>query len=296
MTDELHDYELRFGGLGRLYGVEGLKRLRAAKVCVVGIGGVGSWAAEALARSGIGELTLIDLDEVCVSNVNRQIPAMNGFVGRSKAEVMAERIRAINPEGEVRAISEFFTAASAEVLLAEHFDFLCDAIDSLQNKCLLIALCRKKGIPVVTTGGAGGRRDPTAVRVADLGRTTHDRLLQEVRKRLRRDHGFPRAADAEFGVPCVFSPEPQVFPQSDGTVCETREDSSSLALNCDSGYGTAAFVTGSFGLAAAGCIVSSIAQGAVPVGAARSQGDSESQKSIGSFPSPGALVHPLARS
>jgi tRNA A37 threonylcarbamoyladenosine dehydratase len=257
----MSDFDSRFGGIGRLFGVEILTALRAAHVCVVGIGGVGSWAVEALARSGVGKLTLIDLDEVCVSNVNRQLHALNADVGRAKVEVMAERVRGINPECDVRAVMEFFTESNAKSLLSVHYDYVVDAIDSLTNKCRLIALCRKKEIPIVTCGGAGGRRDATQVRILDLALTSHDRLLQKVRETLRKEHGFPRG-EKKFGVDAVFSPEPPMFPARDGTVCAQRESTGngeSLKLNCDSGFGTATFVTGTFGFVAAGHVVQQIA-------------------------------------
>ncbi|HWY78608.1 MAG TPA: tRNA threonylcarbamoyladenosine dehydratase, partial [Verrucomicrobiae bacterium] len=163
----MSDLDERFGGIARLYGPEGLARLRRAHVCVVGIGGVGSWAVEALARSGVGELTLIDLDDVCVSNVNRQLHALDGQIGRPKVEVMAARACAINPECIVHPIAAFFTQANAKELLTPRFDYVLDAIDSSSKKCLLIASCREMGIPVLTAGAAGGRRNPALVRVAD---------------------------------------------------------------------------------------------------------------------------------
>lgn len=227
----------------------------------MGIGGVGSWAVEALARSGVGALTLVDLDEVCVSNVNRQLHALDGEVGRTKVAVMAQRVKAINPECVVRAVPEFFTAATMDEIMQPSFHGVLDAIDNVANKCLLLARCRAMKIHLVTTGGAGGRRDPTAIRVADLALTTHDGLLQAVRKKLREDFGFPREPKQLFGVDCVFSAEPQVYPQSDGTVCAQREAGSDWRLNCDSGYGSAAFVTGAFGLAAAARMVEKIAHG-----------------------------------
>jgi tRNA threonylcarbamoyladenosine dehydratase len=257
----MSDFDFRFGGIARLFGVDALARLRAAHVCVVGIGGVGSWAVEALARSGVGHLTLVDLDEVCVSNVNRQLHALNPEVGRPKVEVMAERVCAINPECDARPVLEFFTESNAESLFRIRYDFVVDAIDSLANKCRLIALCREKSIPLVTCGGAGGRRDPTAVRITDLAFTTHDRLLQKVREKLRKDFDFPRG-EKKFGVDAVFSPEPPMFPTRDGTVCaqrDARTDGESLRLNCDSGFGTATFVTGTFGFAAAARVVQRIA-------------------------------------
>lgn len=257
----MSDFDQRFSGIKRLYASDGLDCLRRAHVCVIGIGGVGSWAVEALARSGIGELTLIDLDEVCVSNVNRQLHALDGEVGKPKVEVMAQRARAINPACKVHAVPEFFTESNAQEILKTHFDYVLDAIDNVTNKCLLIALCRDKGIPIVTTGGAGGRRDPTAIRVADLTLTNHDRLLQAVRKKLRDEFGFPREAKKLFNVECVFSAEPQVYPQFDGTVCAQREENSDLRLNCDSGYGTATFVTGTFGFVAAARVVEGLVKG-----------------------------------
>lgn len=259
----MSDYDFRFGGIGRLFGTDGLARLRLAHVCVVGIGGVGSWAVEALARSGIGHFTLIDLDEICVSNVNRQLHAINPDIGRAKVEVMAERIRAINPDCDVRPMPEFFTETNAASLLQDRYQYVVDAIDSLTNKCRLIALCREKQIPIVTCGGAGGRRDPTQVRIADLALATHDRLLTKVRDVLRKEFGFPGGAK-KFGVQAVYSPEAPVFPARDGGVCNRREtaaDGESLKLNCDSGFGTATFVTGAFGFAAAGLVTQHIAAG-----------------------------------
>ena len=256
MEDE--DYQSRFSGLARLYCAAGLAALRAAHVCIVGVGGVGSWAVEALARSGIGALTLVDPDDVCVSNTNRQLPALEGGFGRAKIEVLAERVQAIHPGCRVTGVQEFFALASAERILAPRFDYVLDAIDSPSNKCLLIAQCRARGLPVFVTGGAGGRRDPTALRIADLARSTHDRLLSEVRSQLRKHHGFP-AEGRDFGIDCVYSPEPVVYPSSEGGVCDRREPGTDLRLNCESGYGSACFVTGAFGFAAAGHIVRKLA-------------------------------------
>ena len=255
------DYDYRFGGIGRLYGTAALARLRAAHVLIVGLGGVGSWAAEALARTGIGRLTLVDLDETCISNVNRQVPALDGHIGRAKVDVMAERCRAIAPECVVDPRLEFYTEASAERLLppaGPHPDVVIDAIDAVANKVRLIARAHRQGIPVVICGGAGGRRDPTQVRVSDLVDVTHDRLSREVRKRLRQDHGFPRG-EKKFRLTCVWSAETPVFPQPDGTVCAAglaeRPTGQSARLNCDWGFGSAAFVTGTFGFAAAATAV-----------------------------------------
>jgi tRNA A37 threonylcarbamoyladenosine dehydratase len=268
----MSDFDFRFGGIQRLFSAKALERLRSAHVCVVGIGGVGSWTVEALARSGVGELTLVDMDEVCVSNINRQLHALDGVIGRSKVEVMSQRVTAINPECRVHAIGEFLLPSTAESILRPRFDFVVDAIDNVPNKCLLIAQCRDKGHPIITLGGAGGRRNPLSIQLADLALTTHDGLLQQVRKRLRDEHGFPRELKKPFGVPCVYSTEPQVYPQTDGTVCDRREPGSDLRLNCNNGYGTAAFVTGAFGFAAAAHVVSAIAASATSAGSVNSAG------------------------
>jgi tRNA threonylcarbamoyladenosine dehydratase len=255
----MQHYERRFGGIGRLYGRDGLERIRRAHVCVIGLGGVGSWAVEALARSGIGELTLVDLDDVCVSNVNRQLHALDGELGKPKVEAMARRVRAINPDCGVHPIQAFFLKSNAHEILQPRFDYVLDAIDSPARKCLLIALCREKAIPVITTGASAGRRDPTAVEVMDLAFSSHDRLLQEVRKKLRTRHGFPRG-ERRFGVDCVVSREPVVYPKADGSVCSDRASAPDLRLDCDTGFGTASFVTGTFGLVAASRIIQRVVE------------------------------------
>jgi tRNA threonylcarbamoyladenosine dehydratase len=258
------DYRDRFDGVARLFGRAALERLRAAHVCVIGVGGVGSWTVEGLVRSGIGAMTLIDLDEVCVSNVNRQLPALDGQIGRPKVTVLAERARLINPACRIEAIQEFFTAASAEALLAPPFDFVIDAIDNMTNKARLIAACRERGRHCLTVGAAGGRRDPMQIRVGDLGEAENDLLLRQVRKKLRRDFGFSPGATRgrmDFGVRCVWSGERPVFPWADGSCRPRAEPGSNLTLDCESGFGTAVFVTGACGLAAAGEVVRLLAEG-----------------------------------
>lgn len=257
------DYGERFGGVGRLLGAAALGRLRAAHVGVVGVGGVGSWVVEGLARSGIGALTLIDLDDVCVTNVNRQLPALDGNIGRPKVTVLAERVRSINPACRVETAAEFFTEATAERLLAPTFDCVVDAIDRRSHKALLIAACNRRGWPCVTVGGAGGKRDATQIRTGDLGDAWGDELLRQVRKKLRRDHGFTAGTQKgkmHFGVRCVWSSETPVFPWADGTCHAEPEPGSNLALDCESGFGTAVFVTGAFGLVVAGEVVRAIAE------------------------------------
>ena len=257
----MDDYEQRFSGLARLYGNAGLARLRPAHVAVVGLGGVGSWTVEALARSGIGALTLIDLDDVCITNVNRQIHAIDGQIGRPKADALADRVRRINPACRIETIAQFFTAATAAELLVPRYDFVIDAIDKLSHKCAVITGCRERGLNVLTVGGAGGRRDGTAVRVADLADSTQDELLKQVRRQLRRDAGFPHGSGVQFGIPCVFSPERPMYPWSDGTCAMDEEPGRNLKLDCATGFGTATFVTGAFGFAAAGEVIRRIALG-----------------------------------
>lgn len=251
-------YDLRFGGIRRLYSAAGAERLRHAHVCVIGLGGVGSWAVEALARSGIGALTLVDMDDICLSNTNRQLHALEGEIHKAKVESLTTRVLAINPDCKVHPLRAFFVAANAREILKPKFDFVLDAIDAIPEKALCVALCRELGLPVITSGAAGGRRDPTRVRVNDLASATHDRLLVSLRKTLRAEHGFSRT-EKKFGVECVFSPELPVYAHSDGSVCGTKEAGSALRLDCRAGFGTATFVTGTFGFVAAACIVTRIA-------------------------------------
>lgn len=273
MSSLSQDYTDRFGGVGRLLGRGAMDRLQAAHVCVVGVGGVGSWTAEGLARSGVGAITLIDLDDVCITNVNRQLPALDGEIGRPKVAVLADRIRLINPACRVETVSEFFTAATAERLLAPRFDVVVDAIDRMSNKALLIGACVQRGLRCVTVGGAGGKRDASALRTGDLGESQGDDLLRLVRKKLRRDHGFAGGEHNHYGVRCVFSAEHPVFPWADGTCSTEPEPGSNLRLDCASGFGTAVWVTGAFGLAAAGEAVKWIADGGpaapLPTGVAK---------------------------
>ena len=251
----MDEYTARFGGIARLYGAAGLEKLRAAHGCVGGIGGVGSWTAEALARSGVGNLTLIDLDEVCLTNTNRQIHALEDSVGKAKVQEMAERIRRINPDCTVKTHVEFFTEQTSDSILATRYDYVVDAIDGVSNKSLLLAQCRAREIPVITCGAAGGRRDSTAVCVVDLARAKYDRLFFNVRKKLRQDHDFPRGRK-KFGIMSVYSAEPVIYPQENGSLCEVKPVRTGLRkLNCEGGLGAATQVTGSFGFAAAGFVV-----------------------------------------
>jgi len=243
----------RFAGIDRLYGAGSAARLARAHVAVVGLGGVGSWAAEALARSGVGELTLIDADEVCVSNTNRQAHALEGEYGRAKVEVVARRLRAINPELHVNALAEFVTSASLVALMERDYDAVIDACDALRIKVDMIAFCRRRKIPVIVSGSAGGRRDPTLITARDLSKTEHDILLGLVRKKLRDEYGWTRNPKRYFGVQAVFSRENVNYPQADGSVCKTRpaDAAGAFKLDCSGGLGAAMHVTATFGMVAA---------------------------------------------
>lgn len=258
MAEPKANFDFRFGGIGRLYGAPALERFRTAHVCIVGVGGVGSWVVEALARSGIGKLTLVDLDDICESNINRQIHALDGLIGTSKIETMAERCRAINPECEVTTKHTFLTAKNVDEILAPRFDYVVDAIDSTNHKVAIIAACKRADIPVLTIGGAGGRIDPTQIAICDLARSINDQLLKRVRKQLRQQHGFPRQKRRKFHIDCVFSPEEPMYPES----CDISEDESepkSVRLDCASGYGAATHLTGTFGFFAASHILKKLA-------------------------------------
>lgn len=235
----------RFGGVGRLYGESGYQRLTQARVCLVGIGGVGSWCAEALARTGIGQLTLIDLDMVAESNTNRQIHALGDIYGKAKVDAMAERIAQINPDCTVRCIEDFVTPDNLETTLGDNFDVVIDAIDQARVKVAMIAYCKRRRLPIIVAGAAGGQTDPTQVRLADLSQTVQDPLLAKVRASLRRDHGFPR--QGRFGVTAVYSTEPLRYPTKDNS-CTV--DAAPSGLNC-AGFGSSVCVTSVFGMAAA---------------------------------------------
>lgn len=257
----------RFGGIARLYGEKALERFHAAHVAVVGIGGVGSWAVESLARSGIGKLTLVDLDEICETNINRQLHAMDGQIGRQKTEAMAERVRAIHPDCELKAVSSFFNQATASKIIDGGYDAVIDAIDIRTHKAVLLTECRQRGIHAVTCGSAGGRRDPTRIRVEDLAYSGKDSMLHQLRRTLRREYGFAKTPEGALpqpmGIEAVFSEEPRWYVQSDGEVSRERPQDvtprGGPALGCDVGLGSASHVTASFGQIAAGRVLEYLA-------------------------------------
>jgi tRNA A37 threonylcarbamoyladenosine dehydratase len=257
MTEqEMDNYRLhrRFDRMGRLVGDDGMKRLMDAHVMVIGLGGVGSFAVEALARSGVGRLTLVDFDEICITNFNRQLHALNGLVGEKKAEVLAERVRKINPAAKVEPVVNFYNERLADEILIGRPDLVIDCIDSITSKCHLLDNCLKKGIPVLTSMGTGGRMDPLKIRVADLARTHSDSLARSVRQILRSEYGFPE--DKDYGITAVYSTETPRKPVELGydggkgfrCVCPQKDNE---FFNCDNRnliWGNASFVTGAFGL------------------------------------------------
>lgn len=255
--------EQRFGGIVRLYGVQGAERLAAAHLAVVGIGGVGTWVAEALARSGVGEISLFDLDDVCITNTNRQIHAHSGNIGRAKVEAMAERILSINPHCRVHAVADFVTRETMSQYITPDLDGVIDCIDSVASKAALIAWCKRRKIQIVTTGGAGGQIDPTQVQVADLNKTFNDPLAAKVRSLLRRDYQFSRTPGRTYSVPCVFSSEQLRYPKPDGSVCQAKGFvGEGVRLDCAGGFGAVMMVTATFGMAAAAKMIEKIVAGA----------------------------------
>lgn len=252
------DFDSRFGGIVRVYGIKGMDQIRKARVLVIGIGGVGSWVAEALARTGIGHMTLVDLDDVCVTNINRQVHALNGTVGKFKVDVMKDRVNLINPFCEVDTKQCFFSPKNLEVIFDKQYDFVVDACDDFTNKCHLIDYCRKNNIKTVVMGGAGGKTDPLQIKISDMATSSNDRLLARLRKKLRQDFAFPRENEGDFGVWSVWSHERAVYPTADG--CITHQPPGGLAKNmdCSEGFGSVSYVTGAFAFATASLVIREI--------------------------------------
>lgn len=254
----------RFDRMGRLVGDANMEKLFASHVMIIGLGGVGSWAAESIARSGVGKITLVDYDDICITNANRQMHALTGLVGKKKALVMAERLQKINPQAQVKGIHQFYNAETSEAILSEKPDYVIDAIDNITAKCHLIATAKAKGIKVVMSGGSGSKIDPTKIRVSDLSQTEVDPLCSTMRKLLRQNYNFPR--DKKFGVACVWSDEiPRTpialkYDKGEGFKCVCPQNDFNLNT-CDNKnviHGTASFVTGAFGLNLASWVVRDI--------------------------------------
>jgi tRNA A37 threonylcarbamoyladenosine dehydratase len=246
------DYRQRFGGIERLYGIQAVDWIRGMRVCVIGLGGVGSWVVEALARSGVGQLLLIDYDDIAASNINRQVHALDSHLGQKKTAVLKQRIADINPHCQVQVIDDFITDRNLfEYLPADSgIDYVVDAIDSIKFKAALIYYCKRNKIPIITTGAAGGLTDPTTIMIKDLTRTYNDPLAAKVRAQLRAQHGYTRNPKRYFGVECVFSAQQQVYPRKDGSIGHQKPGIHGVHLDCTMGYGSASFVTGTIGFVA----------------------------------------------
>ena len=254
----------RFDRMGRLVGDDVMTRLFNTHVMVIGVGGVGSWAAESLARSGVGRLTLVDFDEICITNANRQLHTLQGLVGQKKAQVMAERLKKINPQSKIEGLPLFYNQENNAEIFSRKPDYIIDAIDNLTAKCHLINFCRENKIKIITSTGSGARLDPSRARIVDLAETTVDPMAHQVRKILRQKYNFPE--EKFFGIPCVFSdevPMPSVelkYDKGEGFKCVCPQGQNNLH-SCEHRpviWGNASFVTGTFGLNMASWVIRDI--------------------------------------
>ena len=244
------DVSRRFGGIIRVYGEAAFARFTQAHVCVIGVGGVGSWAVEALARSGIGKLTLIDLDNVAESNINRQLPALSSTIGRAKVDVLKERCLEINPQCQIEVIEDFVEKDNLVELITPRFSYVIDCIDNFRVKAALAAHCKRHKIRLIMLGGAGGQQDPTKIHLSDLSRTLQDRLLARVRKELRQHYHFSQNPKRRFDIPAVWSEEPMILPEN-GPACD---------LSCAGGIGSVMTVTASFAMVAVSHVLHKLAK------------------------------------
>jgi len=268
-TEVSEEYRLhrRMDRMARLVGDAAMERLQKSHVMVIGLGGVGSWAAESLARAGLGRLSLVDFDQICITNTNRQLHALGGMVGKFKAEALAERFQKINPSSRFDAVVKFYNARTESEILGEtpeqHPDFVIDAIDNVTAKCHLLDACVRRGIPVISCTGSGGRIDPLAIRMADLSETEMDPLARSVRKILRDQYNYPREGKGKFKIPTVYSIESPSDPMElkydngKGFKCVCPQGQTGLN-DCDMKnliMGNAGFLTGTFGNIAASYVV-----------------------------------------
>ncbi len=261
--EELETYKLhrRFDRMGRLVGDAGMQKLMSSHVMVIGLGGVGSWAAEMAVRSGIGKVTIIDFDEICITNFNRQLHAVQGMVGKPKTEILTERFKKINPSCEIIPVFRFYNSDSHGEIFAQKPDYVIDAIDHVTSKCFLLNYCRSEKVSVVTSTGSGGRMDPTRIKTSDLSETSIDPLARSIRRILRQEYDFPETGS--FGIQAVYSDEPAMAPQElhydggKGFQCVCPQGDNPF-FNCDNRnliMGNAGFVTGAFGMACASVAV-----------------------------------------
>jgi tRNA threonylcarbamoyladenosine dehydratase len=256
-------YLQRFSGIARLYGQSALQCFSQAHICVIGIGGVGSWVAESLARSGIGQITLIDMDDVCVTNTNRQIHALKSNIGKAKTSVMAERILQINPDCIVNEVDDFINADNVNQYLGDkqnpRYDYIIDAIDSVRDKAAVLAYCRRQKLKVITIGGAGGQKDPTQIKITDLAKTVQDPLVAKLRERLKNDYKLNKDSKGKFSIPCVFSTEQLTYPASNGQICVMKSQAQGpKKMDCESGFGAITTVTATFGFVAVSYVLNKL--------------------------------------
>jgi tRNA A37 threonylcarbamoyladenosine dehydratase len=255
-----HLHEQRFGGIARLYGLSAFQKISSSHILVIGIGGVGSWAVEALARTGVAEITLVDLDDICITNTNRQIHALKETVGKFKIEVMEQRIYEINPSCKVYLFQGYLNDKNLDKIFSRRFDYVIDACDDFSNKCLLIDYCKNHHVNLIVIGGAGGKKDPLQIKVTDLSFSQNDKLLMRIRKKLRQDYSFPGENAGEFGIWSVWSHERAVYPTSDGCITFTPPKELSKNMDCSEGFGAASFLTGAFAFAAVSHVIKEISK------------------------------------
>lgn len=251
----MSDDENRFDGIARLYGQNAFDIIKNAHICIIGIGGVGSWAAESLARSGVGEITLIDHDDIAASNINRQIHSLSDTINQSKVEAMAQRIKQINPDCKLNVIDDFISEKNCQKYLHAGYDFVIDAIDSVKFKCAIIYYCKRNKIPIITTGGAGGLTNPMLITVSDLAKTWNDPLAAKVRSQLRSQYNYSKNPKRSFGIKCVYSTQQQQYAKADGSVEYAKPRIKGVHLDCDYGFGSATQVTATFGFVAAAKVI-----------------------------------------
>ncbi|MBD64560.1 MAG: hypothetical protein CME62_05110 [Halobacteriovoraceae bacterium] len=245
-----------FEGIENLFGKDGFGKIRKAHILIVGLGGVGSWVAESLVRSGVEQISLMDMDEICVSNINRQVHADSESIGKAKVEAMKTRLLTINPELKCHLYFEFYSQKTAHTILEEKYDFIVDAIDSVKNKALLLDTAVKNNIPILCIGGSGARLDPTKITINDLNKSINDKLLKQLKRRLRRDYSFSKFKEKKFNIPTVFSTE-LPLENNEMEECELKTN---RIKNCQSGLGSASFVTASFGFTAVSYILRRVSE------------------------------------
>lgn len=238
-----------FQAVERIYGDNAIALLNQKNILIIGLGGVGSWALETIVRSGIGKVTIVDLDEVCISNTNRQLQALSSTIGMSKVSVLKSRARDINPDCHINAIEDFYTPTNSNEILKDKFDYIIDCIDSVQSKAHLIFTARELKLPIISVGGAGGKKDFSQIRIDDLNRSYNDKLLMQLRKKLKKDYGFTKFSKKKFNIPCIFSPEDVIIQETNVQNFKGR--------NCQNSLGSLMHVTAIFGIKAAGYVINS---------------------------------------